>query len=48
MKRRGCAKTITTDSPRSYGAAMKELGIADRQEVGSYANNGAENLHQPF
>ncbi len=48
MKRHGCAKTITTDGLRSYGAAMKELGIADRQEVGRYANNLAENSHQPF
>ena len=48
MKRHGCAKTITTDGLRSYGAAMKELGIADRQEVGRYANNRAENSHQPF
>ena len=48
MKRHGCAKTITTDGLRSYGAAMKELGIADRQETGRYANNRAENSHQPF
>ncbi len=27
---------------------MKELGIADRQEIGRYANNRAENSHQPF
>ncbi len=48
MKRHGCAKTITTDGLRSYGAAMRELGIADRQEIGRYANNRAENSHQPF
>ena len=48
MKRHGCAKTITTDGLRSYGAAMKELGIADRQEIGRHANNRAENSHQPF
>ncbi len=48
MKRHGCAETITTDGLRSYGAAMKELSIADRQEVGRYANNRAENSHQPF
>ena len=48
MKRHGCAKTITTDGLRSYGAAIKELRIADRQEVGRYANNRAENSHQPF
>ncbi len=42
MKRHGCAEVITTDGLRSYGAAMKELGIADRQEVGRSANNRAE------
>ena len=48
MKRHGCAKAITTDGLWSYKAAMKELGIADRQEVGRWANNRAENSHQPF
>ena len=48
MKRHGSAKTVTTDGLRSYRAAMKELGIADRQEIGRYANNRAENSHQPF
>ena len=27
---------------------MKEVGIADRQEVGRRLNNRAENSHQPF
>ena len=27
--------------------AMKEIGIADRQEVGRHLNNRAENSHQP-
>jgi putative transposase len=48
MKRHGCAKKITTDGLRSYRAAMKELDIADRQEVGRWANNRMENSHQPF
>jgi len=48
MKRHGCAKVVTTDGLRSYGAAMKELNIADRQEVGRWANNRVENSHQPF
>ena len=48
MKRHGCARTITTDGLRSYGSAMKELGIAACQEIGWYANNQAENSHQPF
>jgi len=48
MKRHGCAKVVTTDGLRSYSAAMKELSIADRQEVGRWANNSVENSHQPF
>ena len=48
MKRHGCAEVITTDGLRFYGAAMKEPGIADRQELGRYANNRAQNSHQPF
>ena len=48
MKQHGCAKTITTDGLRSYRAAMKELNVEDRQEVGRWANNRAENSHQPF
>ena len=32
----------------SYSAAMKELGNADRHEVGGRLNNRAENSHQPF
>jgi putative transposase len=27
---------------------MKELNVADRQEVGRWTNNRAENSHQPF
>jgi len=48
MKRHGCAKVVTTDGLRSYGAAVKALNIADRQEVGRWANNRVENSHQPF
>ena len=33
MKRHRCAKVVTTDGLRSYRAAMKEVGIADRQKV---------------
>jgi len=32
MKRHGKPRTIVTDRLRSYGAAMKEIGNADRQE----------------
>ena len=48
MKRHGRAKTITTDGLRSYKAAMKALNIEDRQEVGRWASNRAENSRQPF
>ncbi len=48
LKRHGSPKAITTDGLRSYKAALKELGIADRQEIGRWANNRAENSHQPF
>ena len=48
MKRYGRPETIVTDGLRSYGAAMKELGNAERQELGRWKNNRAENSHQPF
>ncbi len=38
---------IVTDDLRSYGAAARELGIADRHERGRWRNNRAENSHQP-
>ncbi|WP_340151982.1 IS6 family transposase [uncultured Sneathiella sp.] len=48
MKRYGNPKIIVTDKLRSYRAAMKEIGNADRQETGRWLNNRAENSHQPF
>ena len=39
---------IVTDRLRSYGAALAELGIRDRQQTGRRANNRAEYSHQPF
>ena len=48
MKRHGRPKAVVTDGLRSYTAALKEIGSADRQEVGRWANNRAENSHQPF
>jgi len=48
MKRHGRAHIFVTDKLRSYGAAMKEIGNADRQETGRWQNNRAENSHQPF
>ncbi len=48
MKRHGGAKVVTTDGLRSYRAAMKELGNAEKQEIGRWANNRCENPHLPF
>ncbi|MCV2893440.1 IS6 family transposase [Lentibacter sp. XHP0401] len=48
MKRHGGASIFVTDKLRSYSAAMKVIGNADRQETGRWLNNRAENSHQPF
>ena len=48
LKRHGSPEAITTDGLRSYRAAMNELGNADKQEVGRWANNRVENSHLPF
>ena len=38
---------LVTDDLRSYGAAVRELGIERRHERGRWKNNRAENSHQP-
>ena len=48
LKRYGQPGTIVTDRLRSYGAALKAIGILGRQECGRWLNNRAENSHQPF
>ena len=48
MKRYGRPDQIVTDKLRSYGAAMKEIGNADRQRTGRWLNNRVENSHLPF
>ena len=48
MKRYGRPKVIATDRFPSYGAAMKVVGIVERQECGRWLNDRAENSHQPF
>jgi putative transposase len=48
MKKYGRPQSIVTDRLRAYPAAMKEIGAADRHEVGGRLNNRAENSHQPF
>ena len=48
LKRHGSPEAIITDGLRSYRAAMTELGNADKQEIGRWANNRVENSHLPF
>jgi putative transposase len=48
MKRFGNPNVIVTDKLRSYGAAMKVVGNADRQETDRWLNNRAENSYLPF
>jgi putative transposase len=48
MKRYGNPEFIVTDRLRSYKAAMKVIGNEDKQDVGRWLNNRAENSHQPL
>ncbi len=48
MTRYGPPRSIVTDRLRWYRAAMKGIGVSDRQESGRWLNNRAENSHQPF
>ena len=45
MKRHGNPHSLVTDKLRSYGAAMKVVGNADKLEAGRWLNNRAENSH---
>ena len=48
MRRHGHPHVFVTDKLRSYGAALKDLGLPDDRETGRGLNNRAENSHQPF
>lgn len=48
MKRYGRPEEVVTDRLRSYGAAMREIGNANRLVTGRHENNRAENSHLPF
>ena len=48
MRRYGSPNEIVTDKLRSYGAATRELGFAEKQVTKRWANNRAENSHLPF
>ena len=48
LRKQGFAPTaIVTDKLRSYDAALRETGMADRHVTGGRLNNRAENSHQP-
>jgi len=48
MKCHGQPEVIVTNGLRSYGATMKVIDNAYRQEVGRWLNYRAENSHLPF
>ena len=49
LKKQGITPaTIVTDKLRSYGSALRELGVAWRHDTGRWKNNRAENSHQPL
>ena len=48
LKRHGSPVEIVTDGLKSYPAALKELGIADRRIIGRWENNRVENAHLPL
>jgi putative transposase len=44
MKKYWTARSIVTDGLRAYSAAMTEICVADRHEVGGRLNNRAETI----
>ncbi len=48
MKRHGKPRILVTNRLASYKAAMKEINCPQKQEIGRWQNNRAENSHLPF
>ncbi len=48
MKRYGRPRSIVTDRLGSYAAALRVIGISERQQCGRWLNNRAGNSRQPF
>ena len=48
MRKFGQPETIVTDKLKSYGAAMRELGLSGHENNGRWINNRCENSHLPF
>src|ERR1700733_13134255 len=47
LKRLGLPHAILADGLRSYGAALKQIGAVERQDMGRWKNNRVENSHLP-
>ena len=48
LKKYGQPRSVVTDGLCSYSAALRELGNADRHEVGGRLDDRAENSRLPF
>lgn len=48
MRRHGRPEAIVTDKLRSYNAALRDLGAAEKHQTGRWINNRAENSHLTF
>ena len=48
MRTHGRPEELVTDKLRSYGAALKELGMQDKRVTKRRENKRAENSHLPF
>ena len=48
LRRYGSPQSIVTDNLRSYGAAMRDIGNAEKQQTGRWLNNRIENSNLPF
>lgn len=48
LKKHGSPAEVVTDGLRSYPAAMSDLGIECRREMGRWLNNRVENSHLPL
>lgn len=48
MRRCGSPNIVVTDKIKTYGATMKVIGNAKRQQTGRWLNNRVENSHLPF
>jgi len=48
MRRYGKPETIVTDKLKSYGPALRELGVSGQECEGRWINNRVENSHQPL